>query len=413
MRNPFSSKPHVKILSAGVATEKNGSSKASSKAGNILDNRIYPDIPFHKAKEYYKSIGRVQNVTDSFVWDIVNRGWYYDGNEALVKQMNDWEENMDMSDMLASMVRNWIICGVHIVSPKDWIPLQLGSVVAKRRDEFGNTTEYVQQINGVEQFLNASDFLEIPFILLDRESWGMGLFHSLMFDKYIDIDGIDARPTLEYYRQIIQDESKVLHKIGAPRVIYKLPGANPETLDNDIIPLIEGMRPGDRMVINEEMDIVQEVVDGRTRFSDSVQHVIDEVDTGMQSSKNRLIAEPSAMADAKEAGQQDDDRILGIMEKVRMFINREVIPRVLGTEAGEIEFKWGAKDTFDLVFPPAIQRAIELGVLNPQQAKEMLIDNFSWKIPEDTSTPVLPSVDPIEQEKLFLMKEARSKLNSI
>jgi hypothetical protein len=412
MKNPFSSKPHVKILTAGVATEK-GSSKASSKAGNILDNRIYPDIPFHKAKEYYKSIGRVQNVTDSFVWDIVNRGWYYDGNEALVEQMNTWEENMDMSDMLASMVRNWIICGVHIVSPKDWIPLQLGSLVAKRRDEFGNTTQYVQQINGVETYLNASDFLEIPFILLDRESWGIGLFHSLMFDKYIDIDGIDARPTLEYYRQIIQDESKVLHKIGAPRVIYKLPGASPETLDNDIIPLIEGMRPGDRMVINEEMDIVQEVVDGRTRFSDSVQHVIDEVDTGMQSSKNRLIAEPSAMADAKEAGQQDDDRILGIMEKVRMFINREMIPRILGTDAGEIEFKWGSKDTFDLIFPPAIQRAIELGVLNPQQAKEMLVDNFSWKIPEDTSTPVLPSVDPIEQEKLFLMKEARSKLNSI
>jgi len=174
---------------------------------------------------------------------------------------------------------------------------------------------------------------------------------------------------------------KIHHKFASPRVIYSVPNANEETIDNDIVLIIDGMMQGDRAVFNEEIIITQETVDGNARFVEHVNKIIDEIDTGLQSSANRVIAEPSAMADAAEAGRADDDRTLGIMERLRIFMNKEVIPRVTGLEAGKLVLKWGANDAFDLEFPLALKDAIDSGILHPKQAQVILEEQYHWKIP--------------------------------
>lgn len=64
----------------GVRLEQ--SSKASSQRHNGLSSsnmdRIPPRVEFWKRMEYYLTIGRVQNVVESYVLDIMNREWYYD-----------------------------------------------------------------------------------------------------------------------------------------------------------------------------------------------------------------------------------------------------------------------------------------------------------------------------------------------
>jgi len=351
-------------------------------------NRIRPRIDFWKREEYYLTVGRVQNVTEAFVLNIINREWYYDAgdkdsqvNDNAVKLMEAWEEQVVVSRFIASMVRNWLLNGVHIISPKDWLPLQLQTLTSKRRDKSGKTLFYFQTINGVEKQIPADEFLEVPYIEFDREPWPVGMFDSIMNRDYIDIDGRDARSSLELYRQALQDNMKIHHKYASPRVIYFAEGVSKETLDNDVIPVIEGMLPGDRAAFNAKIEITQETVDGNARFIEHVNKIIDEIDTGLQSSSNRLITEPSAMADAREAGSQDDDRTLGIMERIRIFMNKEVIPRITGLTPGEVIFKWGAKDAFDLELPEPIEKALNLKLMAPEQALVMLMDQYHWKIP--------------------------------
>ena len=156
------------------------------------------------------------------------------------------------------------------------------------------------------------------------------------------------------------------------------------------------MKPGDRQIINAEIQMVQETIDGSGRFVEYVQQNVDEIDTGLQSSANRVIAEPSAMADAREAGAQDDDRTLGLMEMIRKFMNREVIPRVTGLKAGLVEFKWGAKDSFDLEFPTPIKEALNHQILTPEKAIIILEDNYGWKIPTDEDVMERFGFDPRE-----------------
>lgn len=368
-------------------------------------DRIPPRIEFWKRMEYYLTIGRIQNVVESYVLDIINREHYYDAGqdqddafiEKHVKIMEQWQETIDFARFKGTLIRNWVINGVNIVSPDDWEFLQLQSVIAKTRDDFGVTEFYLQVHNGVEHKLDANRFIEEPYIDMDREPWGVGMFDSIMNRDFLDVDGRDGLSTAELYRQALQDNMKIHHKFASPRVIYTAPEANEATIDEDIVPTIEGMHPGDRAVFNENIEIQQETVDGNARFIEHVNKIIDEIDTGLQSSANRVIAEPSAMADAREAGAQDDDRTLGLMERLRIFMNRHVIPRITGLEPGMLVFKWGGKDAFDIEFPEPLKNALDSGILSKQQAQLMLEEQYHWKIPTDED--IIEKFGAIEEDE--------------
>ena len=373
--------------------------RTSYLAGGIFASdgtyREYPIINFNKRFDYYFTVGKVQNIVDSYSTDITNRKWYFrdttDGGkggaytEALNK-MDHWAHHtIQVSALFDECIINWTIGGTCIVSPKDWMPVQLRSLRAKIRDEAGNTVKYVQIINGQERFLPAKDFLEVPYKNIDRLAWGVGLFDSLMNDRWVDIDGRQPIAALDLHRQTIQDHGKIIHKHSNPLDIYiPAEGENvsQETIDNDLIPLIAGGLPGDKLILNKRLEVIKNETDGNSRFKEYSEGIEEEIDAGLQSSKNRLLTNPSAMADAREAGEQDDDRILGIMERLKIFMNKHVIPSVLGIEPGWIEFEWGEKDSFKPQIPLAIDRALELGVMSVEEARQKLEDEHEWSFPE-------------------------------
>ncbi len=357
--------------------------------------REYPIIPFNQRFDYYFTVGKVQNVVDSMATDITNRRWYFkdttDGGKggAYHKELKDIEHwgkhTIQVSQLFTEVIVNWTIGGTYIVSPLDWIPIQLRSIRAKIRDVLGNTKTYIQVINGREKFLDASQFIEVPYNNIDRLAWGVGLFDSLMNDRWTDIDGRQPISTLDLHRQIEQDHGKIIHKHSNPLDIY-IPAegesVSQETIDNDIMPLIGGAKPGDALVINKRLEVLFNKTDGNSRFKEYKEGIEEEIEAGLQSSKNRLLTNPSAMADAREAGEQDDDRILGIMERLRILMNKHIIPQVLGIDSGWIEFEWGEKDAFNQQMPTHIMQALQTGVMTPEEARQKLEDEHDWHFPE-------------------------------
>lgn len=388
------------IITPTSGTRSSQVSKTASLIGGLVTNggfREAPHIPFDKRIEFYMTVGKIQNVVDAMVLDITNRSFFFkdttDGGKggAYTKELRfleKWQKSkVQLSEMFAEVVRNWLINGVHILSPIDWQPVQLRSIKSKIRDNNGITKQYIQVINGQEKFLDATQFLEIPYINMDVAAWGVGLFDSIMNRNYLDVDGHQPNATLEIYRQTLQDQGRILHKFSSPRTYY-MPAdgvtVSKDVIDNDIVPIIEASHPGDRAVMSQRMEILTEDIDGKARFTEYADDINDEVEAGLQSSKNRLLIEPSAMADAKEAGEQDDDRSLGLMEKLRVFMNQTIIPHVLHIDAGWIEFSWGEKDAFNLQVPPALIQTVQAGIITPQQALLMLKEQYEWNIPEMT-----------------------------
>ena len=127
------------------------------------------------------------------------------------------------------------------------------------------------------------------------------------------------------------------------------------------------------------------------------------------------------MADAREASSRDDERVLGLMEKIRRFIDEEIIPSIIG-EKNRVYFKWGSKDSFDLEFPQGLQTALSSGVITTKDAREILKAR-GWKIEDVEEQPkepqptlsdqvvdMLADRDSEEQEALKLKKQAYEKI---
>lgn len=352
--------------------------KSSTAVSNNYGVETPPPVPFIKCRELYHSIPRVFNSAESLILDIRNRKHHYTksetGNkkedvdeatiEAAIKNMEDWDKEFKpRKQIFPPFLRNLLVCGVHIISEKDWLPMQLQKVVGKIRNDDGDTEQYIKLKDGNPEKIDSKGFIEIPYILEDREPWGLGKFHSIFFDDYHDNDGKHALSIGAMHRQSIQDTMRIHHKFASPRVFYNVEGVTKEDLNKDIVPIIESMKPGDRAAFNAVVTPQLETVDTTARFHESVINIQKEVDVGAGSAKNRLITEPSAMADAREATEADDDQILGLMEIIKDFMDMHVIPKVTGLPVGILEFQWGSKGTFRIEMPDYIKEGIANNIM--------------------------------------------------
>ena len=372
MKNPFSKQEKE----YGVYVAKN-EKRPSSPVSNPFDQLVYPEVNFEKAYEFYKTVGKVQNVVEYTVSKVLKRDWYFEAKNLTLKQtMDDWAKSYKLNKILETYVRDSMVGGNFIISKNDWLYVQLTSLMGLHRDKDG-VIEYFQQIYGNKLYLK--DFIFEKYIEVNREAWGLSHFHALM-TSFIDVDGNNSVPTLENYRQMQQDSARIYHKFAAPRIIYGFLNIAKDTVEKVFGPAIDAMKPGDRIALSETPTMISEQVDSKARFTDTIDLINSEVESGLQSSANRVINKPSAMADAREAGSMDDDRIFGMMERIRRFIDEKVIPAVTGTE-DECFFKWGAEDSSSLNFPPGLATAIDKQVIDANTAREIL-KTIGWKIPE-------------------------------
>jgi hypothetical protein len=155
------------------------------------------------------------------------------------------------------------------------------------------------------------------------------------------------------------------------RIFYAFNDVDPAQLEVEAAKLTK-LKPGHRAALNQVPEMIQEMVDGKARFTDHIDFISNDFEAGTGSSANRVITKPSAMADAREAGEQDDDLFLGIAAKFVRFMNDEVIPAVLGEEArGKVLFRWGSKEEYEFDSQEA-KDWLDRGVIGISEVREML-----------------------------------------
>ncbi|MBI5697807.1 MAG: hypothetical protein HZC29_04830, partial [Thaumarchaeota archaeon] len=346
-----------------------------------------PRADFVTAWEMYRTIPKFQNTVESIVLDILSRDWYYESdNEALEKQMNDWEETYNTSEIFESIIRQWCITGNHLLGFSDWKPVQMHTILGMKREKDGKPIKYIQQFSGdlspdYNKGLDASKFCHSKYIEADREAWGLGLYHSLL-ETWESERGKESKSLAWIHRDVLQLMYKILKKFSSPKVIWGFDNIDKDVFDKDIAPLISSMEEGDSLALSKVPTVTTDTLDGKGRFYEYINDLHKQTDTGLQSSANRLITEPSAMADAREANKKDDSRVLGIMEKIRRLMNDIIIPTVTG-EKGTCQFRWGTKDSLELEFPPSLRDALNTGVINKKIARHILTERLRWDIPEE------------------------------
>ena len=383
---PVSAVKGFRISEAYTNRPADNSNLPSSQVSDFYVPYVVPSFgSFIQCYEYYRTIGKVQNVVDAITGSIINREWYFESDKpSRIKIMEDWEEKFDLSRIFESVTRDWLVFGNSILGYSDWQPMQMSTILGSKRDIYGKPEYFVQTVNGKVVDIDAAPFLFSKFIEMNRDAWGLPLFGGLMASNYVDIDGKQPIPFLQVYRQIIQDLGRIVHRFASPRIIYGWAGVNPNVLEKDIKPILESMRPGDRAAFNYLPTMVSEQVDLRNRVDNMIDWINKEIEVGLQSSKSRLITNPSAMADARVAAAQDDEMVLAIMEKLRRLMNKYIIPRIVG-EANVCFFKWGAKDTLELEFPEGLMSAVTPAMSDGKRVisipeARMILSIKGWKL---------------------------------
>jgi hypothetical protein len=381
----------------------------SEAAGSsqVSDNSLYyqyvrPEVDFKTCYEYYRTIGRVQNAVESYVSQVLSRDWYFEGPQEAVRQLEEWEDRFNLSRLLEYMVRDWLVCGNSILGVSDWQPVQVSSIIGMKRNQYGMPEQFVQQVNGREVALDASKFVHTQYIELNREAWGVGMFHSLLttFDY-----GSKKRslPQLEIYRRQIQLFYKVLERYGSPVTVWFFDNVSKAEFDKQVEEL-RALEAGDRRILSKKVEIATETIDGRGNLINATSPFINqEIEAGLQTSANRLITQPSAMADARSAGEKDDVRSLLIAEKIRRVMNVLIIPKLASSR---VEFKWGKQDSFEFDFGQLLQ-AKSAGFVSAQEGRAIL-QSVGWKLDDGLFNQQSQQLQ--KQEGFRFLEEAPSQL---
>ena len=380
----------------GTTISEAETARNTSLVSDSLDFSPYvkPEVEFRICSEYYRTIGKVQNAVEGFVAEVLSRDWYYQGPEESVKQLEDWEESINLSRLLEYVIRDWLVCGNSIIGVSDWEPVQITSVVGIKRNQYGVPEHFVQLINGKEVLLRSEAFIHTKFIEFNREAWGLGMLHSLLttFDYNSRRRSL---PQLEIYRRKVQLLYRILERYGSPVTVWFFENVARSEFEKQVEEL-RALEAGDRRILSKKVEIATETIDSRgTLLNATVPDLNADVETGLQSSSNRMISQPSAMADARAAKEKDDVRGLYIAEKIRALMNTFVIPRLVSSKRAE--FKWGKQDSFEFDFNQLLQAA-SAGFVSPDEAR-VILKSVGWKLDDPLFKRHFSSSKPLQNDK--------------
>jgi hypothetical protein len=361
------------LASEARANDKN----SSTQVNDSLIWLVEPEVPFNIAYSHFKTSGKFFNAVEAYVSEFLSRDWSYEGDESGIKAMEEFEEEFELSVIAEAYARDMMVCGNFIIGIADWKPAPITMIRGVKRDTFGNIESYwyYGKANTLKPMGTPKEFAHDRYITIGKDAWGYGMAHALM-SQYTDEDGNISKSALDIDKQVLQDFAKIYHKYASPRSVWSFPTVtNPDDFNTDnpnsLATRIKKMKAGDRLAVPMEVSIITEGVDAQARFTDGIDAIIDpEINAGLANSANRVLTDPSAMADASAAGEKDDAKLLGLMEKFRRFVNTEIIPRVTDKD---VTFKWGSKDEFD--FDP--QLALSLlgaGVIGKTELRKMIAD---------------------------------------
>ncbi len=361
----------------GATISENSISSSSSLISDSSDFSPYvrPEVEFRTCTEYYRTVGKVQNAVEGFVSEVLSRDWYYDGPDEAVRLLEEWERRVSLTRLLEYIIRDWLICGNSLIGISDWQPVQITSIVGLKRSKYGLSEQFVQVVNGREILLEAGEFIHTKFIEFNREAWGMGMFHSLLttFDYNSRRRSL---PQLEIYRRKVQLLYRILERYGSPVTVWFFENVARAEFEKQVEEL-RSLEAGDRRILSKKVEIATETIDSRGNLLNAtVPDLNADVESGLQTSANRVITQPSAMADARAAADKDDVRVLYIAEKIRSIMNTYFIPRVVSSK--KAEFKWGKQDSFDFNFDQLL-KAGSAGFVSPEEARGIL-KSVGWKL---------------------------------
>jgi hypothetical protein len=355
---------------------------------NVYESGVYwefPDVPFRSIYEYYKRDPGIQSAVNSRRKKIIGSGFYFTADDGkVVDFLSDWKTDNNIEQKLNVIIGDAVLLGtglgeiLHSGQYFDIVPVDMRTIVAVKRDQFGNIQHYIQQtLRQTYVDLDPNNFIRFAYNDVGRQAWPLGICHSLVV-PFFEFEG-EPWSMADGIALMRQDYLRIIHKQAAPRIWHIYENAGEEALKQQALKDKE-MKPGERGYTDAPFTIQQEQVDGTARFREYIEFVTNAFENGLEAPTAKIMTAAgisnATYASAEAAEEMYDQDILMDQRKWKMQIEQQMLKPLLAANGMDLvvskaELNWGLPD------PPNIDinqilSLVTAGIVQRAEAREIL-----------------------------------------
>ena len=264
--------------------------KPVSKTVNSWNyNGDSPDVSFKQLIEYHDKTPQISVGVAGYakLIDLANIQINAD-NEQAKKIIEEWNETVNMKDKLESLVNTLLICGNAIFEKlddkniQDVIEVDMSTITDKKRDEYGNTLWYYQNVNGQRVTLgetNLNKFIEFNLAAYSRKSWSPCLFHSLVLPR--SVRNRTMMPLVEVLWGMEDAMSAIILNNAYPITYVTFEGANEDELSKEA-EKIRKRKPGDTHIVTKKPQLDMYETNPQSKYTDYINHIEKVIQLGIK-----------------------------------------------------------------------------------------------------------------------------------
>ena len=248
-----------------------------------------PDITFKKLIEYHDKTPQIAVGVAGYakLIDLANIQINSDNEEAK-KIIEEWNDITNMKDKLESLCNTLLICGNAILEKlddkniQDVVEVDMSSITDKKRDEYGNTQYYYQNVDGRRITLgetNLNKFIEFNLSAYSRKSWSPCLFHSLVLPR--SVRNRTMMPLVEVLWGMEDAMSAIILNNAYPITYVTFEGANDEQLEKES-QKIRKRKPGDTHVVTKKPVLDMYETQPQSKYTDYINHIEKVIQLGIK-----------------------------------------------------------------------------------------------------------------------------------
>jgi len=334
--------------------ESNGFFEVSSASPSI--SSVTPGSVFRRRLECFLKDPDTYTAVMCMTAFVVGPGFHVSGKEEAVKIVNEFNQRVGMDQLLFKAISEMLWAGnsfwLRVRESGKIVGLRnipLPSITAIHRDDSEIRALEIQTITGASAKIDFKDVVHFYFIKHGNDVLGSPINRPLMEWRTI----YDPDRNLSYQIPSYYDIKwsmewamwKVLMKYP-PRHIYQFPRIGGEA-QKEYAEKIKLMLPGEDIVTNQEVKVIDVRMDPRARFDAYVEYLDNKVTLGLMNSILRLFTKPGfTEASAKEANRLLGNLVTAIQRSVKRIVEREIYDPLLeslGIDPAEadVRFNWG------------------------------------------------------------------------
>ncbi|MCD6236037.1 MAG: hypothetical protein J7J94_03505 [Thaumarchaeota archaeon] len=287
---------------------------------------------------------------------VVGPGFHVSGRREAVELVNEFNRRVGMDQILFKAISEMLWAGNSF-----WLKIHesgrltglrhipLPSITAIHRSDLEIKAIEVRSITGETVKLDFNDVVHFYFIKHGDEVLGSPINRPLLEERVVyDPDRNSAYTVPSYYDIKWSMEWamwKVLMKYP-PRHIYQFPKIGGEA-QREYAEKIKQMLPGEDIVTNQEVRVIDVKMDPRARFDAYIEYLDNKVTIGLMNSVLRLFTKPGfTEASAREANRLQGNIVSAIQRSVKRIVENQIYDPLLrshGIDPGEagVRFNWG------------------------------------------------------------------------